>query len=217
MAGAGCTGGAYATVAHCLSAVRWEVGLMRSIRRTPRACTAAVLAMVLALGWVGASGATGFDVTARRQLRGCAAQSAGPSGRARAPGNERVHPRRQRGRTVERRHAGVFGGRRKSRAHRGARDGVGAAARFDRPKGIATDGTDLYVSDTGNNTIRKVVVATGTVSTIAGGAERAGSRDGIGSAARFDQPWASHSSRAGSGSPTAPTSRCADWHSRRVR
>jgi hypothetical protein len=143
--------------------------------------------MALAFGWIGESGATAFDATVR-QLAG-------------APLNPLVHPVALvrlgpsvfslDANAVERwnedtQEFSVVAG---SRAHRGGRDGVGTAARFDRPKGIATDGTDLYVSDTGNNTIRKVVVATGVVSTIAGSADRAGSRDGIGSAARFDQPW----------------------------
>ena len=38
----------------------------------------------------------------------------------------------------------------------GSTDGTGAAARFNTPFGITTDGTTLYVADTGNNTIRKI-------------------------------------------------------------
>jgi sugar lactone lactonase YvrE len=72
-------------------------------------------------------------------------------------------------------------------------DGIGAAASFDFPIGITTDGLNLYVSDTSNNTIRKVVIATGTVSTLAGTADitgtgNAGSADGSGAAASFDTP-----------------------------
>lgn len=67
-------------------------------------------------------------------------------------------------------------------------DGIGAAARFDTPMGITTDGANLYVADYGAHTIRKIVVATGVVTTLAGNAGSAGAVDGIGSAARFFQP-----------------------------
>ena len=53
---------------------------------------------------------------------------------------------------------------------------------------IATDGTNLYVTDSGNHTIRKIVIATGSVSTLAGGAGNSGSADGAGSTARFNAP-----------------------------
>lgn len=66
---------------------------------------------------------------------------------------------------------------------RGTTDGIGAAARFDIPDAITTDGTNLYVTD--YSTIRKVVIATGAVTTIAGVPETPGSTDGVGSAARF--------------------------------
>ena len=67
-------------------------------------------------------------------------------------------------------------------------DGTGAAARFYLPNGITTDGTNLYVADSGNSTIRKVVIATGVVSTLAGTARSEGSTDGTGTAARFKNP-----------------------------
>jgi hypothetical protein len=69
-------------------------------------------------------------------------------------------------------------------------DGIGTAARFGKPIGITTDGTYLYVADTYNATIRKVVIATGEVSTLAGSALGGGfeGADGIGTAARFKQP-----------------------------
>jgi hypothetical protein len=51
-------------------------------------------------------------------------------------------------------------------------DGTGSDTRFNDPKDMATDGTNLYVSDSDNNTIRKVVIATSTVSTIAGSNRR---------------------------------------------
>lgn len=68
-------------------------------------------------------------------------------------------------------------------------DGTGAAAGFNHPAAIATDGTNLYVADTGNSTIRKVVIATGKVSTMAGIPGEEGTTDGIGSAARLNNPY----------------------------
>lgn len=70
-------------------------------------------------------------------------------------------------------------------ASQGSVDGVGATARFNAPNAIATDGTNLYVADSNNFTIRKVVIATGAVTTLAGSAGRFGSTDGTGPAARF--------------------------------
>lgn len=70
----------------------------------------------------------------------------------------------------------------------GSTDGIGASALFKLPEDLATDGTNLYVVDTYNNTIRKVVIATGAVTTMAGSAGAIGSTDGIGVAAQFDHP-----------------------------
>ncbi len=50
----------------------------------------------------------------------------------------------------------------------GTDNGIGAAAHFYQPNGITTDGVNLYVTDLYQNTIRKVVIATGYVETIAG-------------------------------------------------
>lgn len=71
----------------------------------------------------------------------------------------------------------------------GWQDGVGRAARFDGPVGVAVgrDGT-VYVADTYNDRIRRIA-RDGTVTTLAGGAAP-GSQDGIGSAAGFDTPSA---------------------------
>ena len=71
----------------------------------------------------------------------------------------------------------------------GSTDGLGAAASFSYPVGITSDGTNLYVSDLGNGTIRKIVIATGAVTTLAGTAGTFGSTNGIGAAAQFNQPW----------------------------
>jgi len=72
----------------------------------------------------------------------------------------------------------------------GSADGIGAAARFNKPAGIATDGTNLFVADSGNHTVRKVVIATGEVTTLAGTAGSANVTDGTGTAAQFVQPFA---------------------------
>lgn len=71
----------------------------------------------------------------------------------------------------------------------GSSDGTGAKAQFNMPLGVTTDGNNLYVSDTGNNTIRKVFIATGAVTTLAGSAGMSGLTDGTGSAARFNGPF----------------------------
>ena len=70
----------------------------------------------------------------------------------------------------------------------GSTDGTGSAVRFFNPYGITTDGTNLYVADTNNNTIRQIVLYTGAVTTLAGTAPVAGTSDGTGSAARFNSP-----------------------------
>jgi sugar lactone lactonase YvrE len=70
----------------------------------------------------------------------------------------------------------------------GSIDGTGTAARFFLPYGITTDGTNLYVVDSGNHTIRKIVISTGAVTTLAGSAGTAGSTDGTGAAAKFAGP-----------------------------
>ena len=69
-------------------------------------------------------------------------------------------------------------------------DGVGTAAKFTDPEGIATDNLgNLYVADTGSNAIRKIVISSGTVSTLAGNPNAsAGFTDGLGLAARFNSP-----------------------------
>ena len=70
----------------------------------------------------------------------------------------------------------------------GYTDGPGAAARFDRPRGIARDeqGT-LFVADERNHVIRAISSA-GVVSTVAGLAGTSGFADGAGGAARFTLP-----------------------------
>ena len=72
------------------------------------------------------------------------------------------------------------------RAGYGHEDGVGPAARFAYPSGIATDRAgNVYVADTFGPTIRKIT-PDGVVSTIAG--STSGNLDGAGAAAKFRKP-----------------------------
>jgi len=69
----------------------------------------------------------------------------------------------------------------------GSVDGTGTAASFSQPIGVAVDSSgNVYVSDTGNNKIRKVTPA-GVVTTLAG-ADEGDYADGQGTAARFYNP-----------------------------
>jgi hypothetical protein len=63
----------------------------------------------------------------------------------------------------------------------------GEGAMFNLPHNITTDGANLYVSDHYNNRVRKIVIATGEVSTLAGDGQAA-SVDGLGEAASFTNP-----------------------------
>jgi sugar lactone lactonase YvrE len=68
----------------------------------------------------------------------------------------------------------------------GKADGIGAAARFYDPTGVAVDSAgNVYVVDQANDTIRKISVA-GVVTTLTGSG--VGSADGAGAAARFNVP-----------------------------
>jgi sugar lactone lactonase YvrE len=71
---------------------------------------------------------------------------------------------------------------------RSSADGMGTNALFYCPLGISVDsGTNLYVADTWNSTIRKITPA-GVVSTIAGFPVNYGSSDGVGTNASFAWP-----------------------------
>ena len=70
----------------------------------------------------------------------------------------------------------------------GSADGTGTNALFYNPTGLAVDvaGT-IYVSDSGNHTIRRITSG-GVVVTLAGLAGESGATDGPGSLARFNSP-----------------------------
>ncbi len=68
-------------------------------------------------------------------------------------------------------------------------DGQGTAAQFNKPMGIAIDGSgNLYVADTGNHILRRITPS-GAVTTIAGSATRPiQDVDGIGDSASLEAP-----------------------------
>ncbi|MFL6248156.1 MAG: hypothetical protein ACJ74H_19180 [Thermoanaerobaculia bacterium] len=72
----------------------------------------------------------------------------------------------------------------------GDSDGFAGQARFNRPFDIAIDPTtgNLYVSDLGNDMIRKVTPE-GHVTTFAGVSSISGDKDGTGTDAYFSAPW----------------------------
>jgi len=69
----------------------------------------------------------------------------------------------------------------------GSANGTGTSASFNCPVGITTDGTNLYVADTYNHLIRKIVISTGAVTTLAGTGS-SGSANGTGTSASFSYP-----------------------------
>lgn len=70
----------------------------------------------------------------------------------------------------------------------GSADGPGDAARFNGPEGLTVDPWgNVYVTDTGNHTIRRIT-PTGEVVTLAGASGVPGSADGSGPASRFSAP-----------------------------
>jgi sugar lactone lactonase YvrE len=70
----------------------------------------------------------------------------------------------------------------------GSTNGSGAKARFFAPQGLAADAHTVYVADTSNSILRKIVAATGVVTTLAGVAGQTGTADGAAGDARFNQP-----------------------------
>ena len=70
----------------------------------------------------------------------------------------------------------------------GSADGTGTSASFCGPRWITSDGTNLYVADNHNHLIRKIVISTGAVTTLAGTAGSSGSADGTGTSSSFYNP-----------------------------
>ena len=69
--------------------------------------------------------------------------------------------------------------------------GAATAATLNRPEGLAFDANgNLFLSDTGNNVVRRISAADGTISTIAGtGTADYGGDGGLATAASLNQPW----------------------------
>jgi DNA-binding beta-propeller fold protein YncE len=72
----------------------------------------------------------------------------------------------------------------------GSTNGVGSNAQFDSPNGvsISPDGSYALVVDTYNQVIRKIVLSSANVSTLAGLTGSSGSTNGVGSNALFSYP-----------------------------
>lgn len=80
----------------------------------------------------------------------------------------------------------------------GTANGIGTAARFNFPDGIACDRFgNIFVADTTNHTIR-LIVGEGTVSTLVGTPGLSGGADGSGTTARFYRPYGIAVDAAGS-------------------
>jgi len=73
---------------------------------------------------------------------------------------------------------------------KGFRDGDPAVAAFDTPLGLAMDGEQLYVADSGNHSIRRIDLADGRVSTVAGTGEQARRvKEGPALESPLSSPW----------------------------
>ena len=72
----------------------------------------------------------------------------------------------------------------------GSSNGIGTNSRFRHPHGVAIfpDGVYALVADYGNHLIRRIVISTASVTTLAGVAGSAGSSNGIGTNGRFHLP-----------------------------
>jgi len=69
----------------------------------------------------------------------------------------------------------------------GFADGTGKNAVFNEPNKLTSDGSNLYVTDGVNCAIRKIVIASGVVTTLAGSG-KSGFADGTGKLATFSYP-----------------------------
>jgi hypothetical protein len=71
------------------------------------------------------------------------------------------------------------------------KDGAALGATFWNPQDITTDGTNLYVTDTSSNKIRKIIISSGVVSSLTGATDTyatPGFADGSLSGAAFNSP-----------------------------
>lgn len=88
----------------------------------------------------------------------------------------------------------------------GMEDGVGTLAGFKNPSGVAIspDGTWVAVADTNNGMIRKVMLADGKTTTLAGSGVQ-GYQDGVGTVAAFSLPVSVDFNEKGDGLAVADT------------
>jgi sugar lactone lactonase YvrE len=70
----------------------------------------------------------------------------------------------------------------------GTEDGHGTAAHFNLPTQLASDGTNIFVADSGNNTVRRINIADVTVKTIGGQPQQQGNADGGVKKSMFNGP-----------------------------
>jgi hypothetical protein len=78
----------------------------------------------------------------------------------------------------------------------GSTDGTGTGAKFNKPFGISSDGTNLYVVEQYGDVVRKIDIVSAVVTTLAGAPNTtvpgnsgiSGTTDGVGAAARFSAP-----------------------------
>ena len=70
----------------------------------------------------------------------------------------------------------------------GTEDGTGSAAHFNLPTQITTDGTSLYVADSGNSAIRRITLADFKVKTIGGQPGTSGKTEGGPNKSLFSGP-----------------------------
>jgi hypothetical protein len=97
-----------------------------------------------------------------------------------------------------------------SAGNSGSTDGTGTNALFGYPEGLAVDSAgNVYVADSGNNTIRKVTPP-GVVTTMAGSAGNYGYADGTGTNALFSNLWGVAVDNAGNAYVT-------DWDASTIR
>jgi len=68
-------------------------------------------------------------------------------------------------------------------------DGHISVAKLRRPRRITSDGRNLYFTEDAAYTVRQIDLVAGVVSTVAGEVYVRETLDGVGTAARFDQPW----------------------------